>query len=147
MIESSSADLSTEQLEKLKYESLIKFSNISFHFDKMRKAFEKEGYNSESYIKAHNNISNEMLGIRFTAKSIEKLCDTLRNQINQVTQIEKQILEIVVNKCGMPRLHFIKVFPENEINLNWVDNETKIQHDYNLILCRNIPSIKELQQN
>ncbi|AGS07052.1 RNA polymerase sigma factor RpoD [Candidatus Profftella armatura] len=146
LIESSSADLSTEQLEKLKYESLIKFSNISFHFDKMRKAFEKEGYNSESYIKAHNNISNEMLGIRFTAKSIEKLCDTLRNQINQVTQIEKQILEIVVNKCGMPRLHFIKVFPENEINLNWVDNETKIQHDYNLILCRNIPSIKELQQ-
>jgi len=75
----------------------------------MRKAFEKEGYNSKPYVKAQEIISNELLSIRFTAKVVEKLCDTLRGQVDEVRHIEKQILDVAVNRCGMPRGHFIKV--------------------------------------
>ncbi|WP_304192072.1 RNA polymerase sigma factor RpoD, partial [Phenylobacterium aquaticum] len=85
-------------------------------------------------------------GIRFTAKVVEKLCDTLRGQVDEVRHIEKQILDVAVNKCGMPRAHFIKVFPGNETNLDWVDGEVKAGHAYSSILGRNIPTIKELQQ-
>ncbi|HSY29865.1 MAG TPA: RNA polymerase sigma factor region1.1 domain-containing protein, partial [Burkholderiaceae bacterium] len=113
---SGAAGFSAEQLEQLKRESLAKFATIQTQFDKMRKAFEKEGYNSKSYTKAQESISHELLGIRFTAKVVEKLCDTLRGQVDEVRHIEKQILDVVVNKCGMPRSHFIKVFPGNETN-------------------------------
>ena len=89
---------------------------------------------------------NELLGIRFTAKVVEKLCDTLRGQVDEVRHIEKQILDVAVNKCGMPRAHFIKVFPGNETNLEWVDGEVNAGHAYSAILGRNIPTIKELQQ-
>ncbi|NHZ32099.1 RNA polymerase sigma factor RpoD [Massilia rubra] len=143
---SGAAGFSAEQLEALKNQALEKFDIISVQFDKMRKAFEKDGYNSKAYVKAQESISNELLGIRFTAKVVEKLCDTLRGQVDEVRHIEKQILDVAVNKCGMPRAHFIKVFPGNETNLDWVDGEVGAGHAYSAILGRNIPTIKELQQ-
>ncbi|MGI4842460.1 MAG: RNA polymerase sigma factor RpoD [Janthinobacterium lividum] len=143
---SGAAGYSAEQLEALKASALEKFGNIADQFDKMRKAFEKDGYNSKAYVKAQDAISNELLGIRFTAKVVEKLCDTLRGQVDEVRHIEKQILDVAVNRCGMPRAHFIKVFPGNETNLDWVDGEVNAGHAYSAILGRNIPTIKELQQ-
>ncbi len=140
------AGFSAEQLEQLKRDALGKFANIQSNFDKMRKAYEKEGYNSKPYVKAQENISAELLSIRFTAKFVERLCDTLRGQVDEVRHIEKQILDVTVNKCGMPRSHFIKVFPGNETNLTWVDGEVNGNHSYSVILARNIPTVKELQQ-
>jgi RNA polymerase primary sigma factor len=140
------AGYSAEQLEALKMAALAKFGTIESQFDKMRKAYEKDGYNSKAYVKAQEAISDELLGIRFTAKVVEKLCDTLRGQVDEVRHIEKQILDVAVNRCGMPRAHFIKVFPGNETNLEWVDGEVNAGHAYSAILGRNIPTIKELQQ-
>ena len=143
---SGAAGFSLEQLEALKTTALEKFAVISRQFDNMRKAFEKEGYNSPAYVMAQQTISHELLGMRFTAKVVEKLCDTLRGQVDEVRYIEKQILDVAVNKCGMPRAHFIKVFPGNETNLLWVDAEVDAHHAYSTVLGRNIPTIKELQQ-
>jgi RNA polymerase primary sigma factor len=142
----AAAGYTAEQLEAMKQASLEKFDNIANQFERMRKAFEKDGYNSKAYLKAQESISAELLGIRFTAKVVEKLCDTLRGQVDEVRHIEKQILDVAVNKCGMPRAHFIKVFPGNETNLEWVDGEVAAGHAYSAILGRNIPTIKELQQ-
>ncbi len=143
---SGAAGFSAEQLEQLKRDALAKFATIAAQFDKMRKAFEKEGYKSKPYVKAQEAISNELLGIRFTAKVVEKLCDTLRGQVDEVRHIEKQILDVAVNRCGMPRAHFIKVFPGNETNLTWIDGEVEANEEYSTVLGRNVPAIKELQQ-
>ena len=142
----AAAGFSAEQLEQLKRDALAKFATIASQFDKMRKSYEKEGYNSKPYVKAQEAITNELMGIRFTAKIVEKLCDTLRSQVDEVRQIERQILDVAVNKCGMPRTHFIKVFPGNETNLKWVDGEVSGSHAYSTILARNVPTVKELQQ-
>ena len=143
---SGAAGFSAAQLEQLRRDALAKFATISSQFDKMRKAYEKEGYNSKSYVKAQEAISHELLGIRFTAKVVEKLCDTLRGQVDEVRHIEKQILDVAVNRCGMPRSHFIKAFPGNETNLDWVVGEVNSGHAYSAILGRNVPTIQQLQQ-
>jgi RNA polymerase primary sigma factor len=140
-VNGGAAGYSTEQLAQLKEDALAKFALISTQFDKMRKA----AYGNAAYQKAQDIISNELLGIRFTAKVVEKLCDTLRGQMEQVRSIERAVLELCVNRCGMPRAHFIKVFPGNETNLDWVDGEVAAGHPYSAVLGRNVPAIKELQ--
>ena len=140
------AGYSAEQLEQLKRDALAKFAIIATQFDKMRKAFEKEGFNSKPYVKAQESISHELLGMRFTAKVVEKLCDTLRGQVDEVRHVEKQILDVVVNRCGMSRAHFIKVFPGNEVNLHWVEGEVNAGYAYSAILGRNVPAVQQLQQ-
>ena len=140
------AGYSAEQLDQLKRDALGKFAIIATQFEKMRRSFEKEGFNSKPYIKAQEIISHELLGMRFTAKVVEKLCDTLRGQVDEVRHVEKQIMDVVVNRCGMPRAHFIKVFPGNEVNLAWVESEVNAGHAYSAILGRNVPSVQQLQQ-
>jgi len=140
------AGYSAEQLAALKKGALEKFALIEKQFDLMGHAFKTEGYGSEAYNDAQEVISNELLGIRFTAKVVEKLCDTLRGQMDEVRAIERAVLDICVNRCGMPRAHFIKVFPGNETDLAWGDREVDCAYPYSAVLGRNLPAIKELQQ-
>ncbi len=140
------ASANAAQLEALKRASLDKFSQISEWFDKMRRAFEKEGYKSKSYLKAQETIQTELMTIRFTARTVERLCDTLRAQVDEVRQVERQILHIVVDKCGMPRSEFIARFPGSETDLDWAEKIAAEGHAYSAVLSRNVPAIREQQQ-
>ncbi|HSV18731.1 MAG TPA: RNA polymerase sigma factor RpoD [Casimicrobiaceae bacterium] len=140
------AGYSAEQLAALKKGALDKFALIEKQFDLMGHAFKTQGYGSDAYDAAQEVISTELLGIRFTAKIVEKLCDTLRGQMDEVRSIERAVLDICVNRCGMPRAHFIKVFPGNETDLEWVQREVDCAYPYSAVLSRNAPAITELQQ-
>jgi RNA polymerase primary sigma factor len=83
--------------------------------------------------------------IRFTVKTIEKLCDILRSQVDDVRRYEREIRKIVVDKCGMPQEHFIKTFPPNVLNLKWSEKEAAGK-PYSAVLGRNLPAVQELQQ-
>ncbi len=137
---------SAKQLEELKQLSLEKFAIIRTQFDKMRRAYDREGYNSANYIKAQTLIRNELLGFRFTAKSVERLCDTIRTQVNQVWSTERAILNILVDKIGIPRSEVLAQLPKNTMNLQWTDALLKESKPYSALLERNVPAIQELQQ-
>jgi RNA polymerase primary sigma factor len=137
--------MTAAQLDELKARALDKFDHVAKLFEKMRVAFEKEGYKSPGYVKAQAKILDELMSLRFTAKMVEKLCDTLRSQVEEVRSLEKQIYEIMVNKCGMPRPHFLKAFPGSETNTRWVTREADGDHPYSEVLRRNLPAVHELQ--
>ena len=134
------------RLEELKRDALVKFEVISSGFDRMRVAFEKDGYRSKSYVKAQTEIQNELMTIRFTAKIVEKLCDTLRNQVEEIRKLERSIADICLRRVGMPREHFIASFPGNETNLRWVEGELVKSSAWQQVLTRNVPAIQDLQQ-
>ena len=136
----------TKKLEELKKQALEKFEALRGHFDKMRKAYEKEGYKSPSYNKSQHAISEGLMTIRFTVKTIEKLCHILRSQVDDVRRYEREIRKIVVDKCGMPQEHFIKTFPPNVMNLKWAEKEIATGKAYSPVLLRNLPAVQELQQ-
>ncbi|MDE2145318.1 MAG: sigma-70 family RNA polymerase sigma factor, partial [Burkholderiales bacterium] len=136
----------TKKLEELKKQALEKFANLRVHFDRMRKAYEKEGYKSSAYNKAQHQISEDLMTIRFTVKTIEKLCHILRSQVDDVRRYEREIRKIVVDKCGMPQDHFIRTFPPNVMNPKWAEKEAAAGKPYSHILARNLPAVQELQQ-
>ncbi len=136
----------TKKLEELKKQALEKFEALRVHFDKMRKAYEKEGYKSPSYNKSQHAISEGLMTIRFTVKTIEKLCHILRSQVDDVRRYEREIRKIVVDKCGMPQEHFIKSFPPNVMNLKWAEKEIATGKPFASVLQRNLPAVQELQQ-
>jgi len=136
----------TKKLEELKKQALEKFDALRTHFDKMRKAYEREGYKSASYNKAQHAISDDLMTIRFTVKTIEKLCHILRSQVDDVRRYEREIRKIVVDKCGMPQDHFIRTFPPNVMNLKWAEKEIAHGKPFSTILARNLPAVQELQQ-
>ncbi|MEK9804211.1 MAG: RNA polymerase sigma factor region1.1 domain-containing protein, partial [Curvibacter sp.] len=64
----------TKKLEELKNQALERFDRIRALFEKVHKVYDKEGYGTPAYQKAQKNLSDELMTIRFTAKTIEKLC-------------------------------------------------------------------------
>lgn len=138
--------MTSRQIQHLRTKSLKKFDIISEWFEKMRVAFEADGYKAPDYIEAKQIILNELMGIRFTAKMVEKLADSMREQVAAVRKLERTALDVCVNRAGMPRSHFIKAFPGNETNLDWVHTEIQSGQPYSETLERYIPDIQEVQQ-
>ena len=117
-------------LAKRREDSLEIFRVIAALFVKMGKAYEKYGYRSKQYDKLQVAISNELMKFRFTAKQVDALCDTMRNLVEEVRRSERGIMDMCVTKCRMPRPHFIKTFPGNEVNLDWIVQELKSKKPY-----------------
>ncbi|QTN25305.1 RNA polymerase sigma factor RpoD [Rhizobacter sp. AJA081-3] len=136
----------TKKLEELKTAAMVKFDSLRINFEKMRRAFEKEGYQSGPYSKAQQAISTELMTIRFTVKTIEKLCGILRSQVDDVRRYERELRKILVDKCGMPQEYFIKHFPPNSLNLKWAEKEAASGKAYSVVLQRNLPPVQELQK-
>ena len=144
--EASVAAMNNAKLEELKEEALSRFDSIGASFEQMRLALETDGYKSPAYLAAQESVQRQLMSIRFTAKVVEKLCDMLRAQVDEVRTVERTILDICVNRVGMSREHFIKSFPGNETDLAWVENELAGNPPYADVLTRSIPDIQDLQQ-
>jgi RNA polymerase primary sigma factor len=136
----------TKKLEELKTQALERFDRIAQLFEKVHKIYDKEGYGTPAYNKAQQALSEELMTIRFTAKTIEKLCDMVRGQVDDVRKKERELRRIIVDKCGMPQERFIKDFPPNLLNLKWVEKQAAAGKPWSVIMARNIPPIQELQQ-
>ncbi|CAN7414788.1 MULTISPECIES: RNA polymerase sigma factor RpoD [Acidovorax] len=136
----------TKKLEELKKQALERFDKLRELFEKVHKVYDKEGYGTPAYVKAQAALSAELMTIRFTAKTIEKLCDMVRGQVDDVRKKERELRRIIVDKCGMPQETFIKDFPPNLLNLQWVEKQATAGKPWSAVIARNIPPIQDLQQ-
>jgi RNA polymerase primary sigma factor len=144
--EGGGSGMSAASLAQLKADSLERFDAIRKCFDKMRVARNRQGHDSKQYRKLQEEISNHLMGIRFTARQVENLCESVRNLVEEVRSHERAIMDIAVNKCGMPRSHFIKVFPGNEGDADWIASEIATKKPYAELLARHQYDINEHQR-
>jgi len=145
--EAATAAAAAANLAQLKADALARFAVIADLFTKMGKAYEKYGYRSKQYDKCQSGISDELMSFRFSAKQVDALCDTMRGLVEEVRRNERGIQDLCVNKARMPRPHFIKTFPGNEDNLEWVAQELKAKKPYGETLERYQHAIVEQQQH
>ena len=146
----------TKKLEELKNQALERFGRITALFEKVHKAYDKEGYGSPTYLKAQKALSDELMTIRFTAKSIEKICDLVRAQVEDIRKIERQLRRIIIDKCGYPQEQFVAEFSGRNKNgqpvashlldLKWIVKQSTAGKPWSAVMGRNIPPVQELQQ-
>ena len=144
--EEAKAAVQTADLLRLKEESLKRFGIIRGHYGRMMKALARNGSRSPAYLEAREDISNELMNIRFSAKQIEALCDSVRRLAEEIRRHERAVLDLCVNKAYMPRTHFIKEFPGKEVSLRWVRGEIDGGHPWSAVLSRFEPHVVEQQQ-
>ncbi len=135
----------TRRLEELKTAALERFASMRVGFDKLRKAFEKSGYGSPTYRKAQRELSDQLMTVRFTVKTIERLSELLRSQVDEIRRHERQIRKIVVDQCGMPQAQFAERFPPHLLDPAWVVAEGRANKPYSAALGRHAPAVQEIQ--
>ncbi|HVL34557.1 MAG TPA: RNA polymerase sigma factor RpoD [Burkholderiales bacterium] len=128
----------------LRNEALEKFARIRRLYEKMLKALENKGSKDKDYLRARDQISNELMAIRFTARTVERLSDSVRSLVDEIRRHERGIHDIAVDKAQMPRQHFIKVFASTEGSRRWLSAEINAEQPWSEQLRRVEPSILEL---
>ncbi len=146
----------TKKLEELRNAALERFDRIAQLFEKVHKAYDKEGYGGPTYVKAQRALSDELMTIRFTARTIEKLCDMVRAQVDEVRKVERELRRIIVDKCGYPQPQFVAEFSGRDksgqrvashlLDLKWVEKQAAAGKPWSSVMARNIPPVQELQQ-
>ncbi len=143
--EDDSGAIAAENLERLKVAALERFAVIRRLYTRMLGVLQKEGHKTPKYLELQKKISAELMQIRFAARQVERLCDSVRCEVDNIRQIERKIQDLVVNKGGMPRPDFIKKFPEHETSLRWIDREIAAKLPYSEPLTRYRQAIVEQQ--
>jgi RNA polymerase primary sigma factor len=146
----------TKKLEELKNQALERFDRITELFEKVHKISAKEGWGTPAYQKAQKELSEELMTIRFTAKTIEKLCDMVRGHVDDVRKKERELRRIIVDKCGYPQDQFIADFSGRDKNnqriashlldLKWIEKQAAAGKPWSAVMGRNIPPVQDIQQ-
>jgi RNA polymerase primary sigma factor len=145
----------TKRLEELQVEAYTRFDVIRGHFEKLHKSYDKEGYGTPAYHKAQKSVTDELMLIRFTAKTIERLCEMVRGQVADVRKVERELRKIIVEKCGYPQDKFVEEFSGRDkmgkkvtshlLDLKWIETHAKAGKSWSTTMARYIPPVQELQ--
>ena len=144
--EEEAGAIAAANLEQLKHDSLAIFNRIRRDYKRMRKSLKEKGARNKQAQELQHEITDELMGIRFTAKQVEGLCNGLRALVDQVRRHEREIMDLCVRASVMPRPYFIKNFPGNETNLRWIEKEVASGAKYANTLARYKAAIQEQQQ-
>ncbi len=146
----------TKQLEELKNQALERFDQIANLFKVLHRVYDKEGWGTPDYVRAQAALSEELMAIRFTAKTIEKLCEMVRGQVNDVRKKERELRRIIVDKCHYPQEKFIAEFSGRDKNgdrvashlldIKWIEKQAVSSMPWAANLGRNISQVQDIQQ-
>ncbi|GAB4400141.1 MAG: RNA polymerase sigma factor RpoD [Rhodoferax sp.] len=146
----------TKKLEELKREAMVRFDRLRVHYNEIRAIHAQQGYGTPDYMRVQKALSEELMSIRFTAKTIEKLCDMVRAQVDDLRKKERELRRIIVDKCGYPQAQFIAEFSGRDkhhnkvtshlLDLKWIEKQAAAGKPWSAALGRNIPPVQELQQ-
>jgi RNA polymerase primary sigma factor len=143
--DSSAAD--EARLKQLTNDCLEIFAQVGILYDQMNASHTRGDVSSKAYRQAREDIQQHLAKIRFTARTIDRLCGDVQQQVAQVRAIERNILQIVVSKAGMPREKFIETFAGTETDLGWTERAARTgASTYGAALERHLPAIQSEQQ-
>ncbi|GAB7549962.1 RNA polymerase sigma factor RpoD [Cupriavidus sp. 8B] len=134
------------RLEQLTIDSLAIFARVRVLFEQLPDAPVTGKARSAAVAHLRSEIQRELAPIRFTAKTIDRLCASVHEQVAEVRAIERSILEIAVDRCGMPREAFVESFLGHETDLEWTSHLAATSRQFGAALERHLPAIQAGQQ-
>ncbi|CAL8480945.1 RNA polymerase sigma factor RpoD [Caballeronia sp. S22] len=141
-----SAKANEARLKQLTNDSLAIFARVRELFAQLPRGEAAQGENTVAVAHICEAMQRELAPIRFTARTIDRLCADVQQQVAQVRAIERHLLQIAVDRCGMPREKFVESFPGHEADLGWTERMATESNQYGAALKRSLPAIQAEQQ-
>ncbi len=113
------------QLEILRDKSLEIFDRVEEKLKALRELAEKDGYEAKSLDPIKDDIQQELMSVRFTAKAADKLCEVLRATVEEIRVYQKTLYDEMVRRIGIDRKWFIEHFEAQASDASWFDAAVK----------------------
>jgi RNA polymerase primary sigma factor len=91
------------------------------YYAKFQKAAPKAAsITDKKIVKLRDQMAEEFLKLKLPSALIDGFVRKLREVVNDIRHHERVLMDIFVKQVKMPKAEFIKAFPSNEGNLEWV---------------------------
>ncbi|MEE4303459.1 MAG: sigma-70 family RNA polymerase sigma factor, partial [Wenzhouxiangella sp.] len=101
---------------------------VTQFFDEMRKLherfiklYDRYGANSPKASELRDLIGEQFMRLKLPPRLFDYLIDRMRFQVARTRDVERSIMQICVERCGMPRKEFITSFRDNAGDPEWLD--------------------------
>ncbi|MDF3195697.1 RNA polymerase sigma factor RpoD [Pseudomonas sp. 1928-m] len=100
-------------------EALRRFTAIGDALELAKKALKKHGRNSKQGIAALKEMAELFMPIKLVPKQYDALVVRVRSSLERLRAQERAIMQLCVRDARMPRADFLRLFPGNEIDVEW----------------------------
>ncbi|MBD2840306.1 RNA polymerase sigma factor RpoD [Pseudomonas sp. JM0905a] len=127
-------------------EALRRFTAVSDQLDKAKKALKKHGRDSKQATEELLALAELFMPIKLVPKQFDALVEKVRSALDRVRGQERAIMQLCVRDARMPRADFLRLFPGNEVDLDWADGLAKGKAKYAEAIGKLVDDIKRNQQ-
>ncbi|MDP2447003.1 RNA polymerase sigma factor region1.1 domain-containing protein, partial [Pseudomonas sp.] len=100
-------------------EALRRFTAIGDALELAKKALKKHGRSSKQGIAALKEMAELFMPIKLVPKQYDALVVRVRSSLERLRAQERAIMQLCVRDARMPRADFLRLFPGNEIDVEW----------------------------
>ncbi len=111
-----------------------RFADLKKLYGKYQTVAKKHGSADERSLKQFDKAIEVFMQFKLAPKVIDRLLTDLRSMVQRIRKHERVIMDICVQKAHMPRKEFITSFPDNETDINWLDQQIKAGQKYSPVL-------------
>ena len=101
-------------------EARLSFAEIDKIYNQLVTAYAKGGNNAARLMKLREQLAEKIGTLKLVPRIVDILTTNLRHAIGRIRTNERNVMDICVNRAGMPRRDFITSFPSNETDLGWI---------------------------
>ena len=103
---------------------------------KLERSEKRNGKEHEKSDTLRREIADQFMQCKLVPKLLDRLVSDIRGAMEKVRENERVVMNLAVERAGMPRKAFITTFPKNETNLEWVNQQIDTNEKYSAVLKR-----------
>ena len=127
-------------------EAKVRFEELAKQHEKTVKALSKHGYGSKQAEKELSALGDLFKFFKIPARQFDPIYNKARESLDTVRKHERMIMDLCTRKAQMQRKTFIKEFPGNETNADWLTDLLKGKIENADKLERVLPDVQSAQQ-
>ena len=127
-------------------------AQVTQYFDELErlqsqflKLYDRYGPNGKKTNELKDQITEQFMRLKLPPRMFDHLIDRMRFHVAIVRGTERRIMELCVDKAGMPRREFIQSFQENESDPEWLGGLVRRQTKWAKALREHKGNISDLQ--
>ena len=127
-------------------EAKARFEELSKQFDKTTKALSKHGFGSKQAEKELSTLGDLFKFFKIPARQFDPIYNKARDALDSVRKHERLVMDLCTRRAQMQRKTFIKEFPGNETNADWLPELLKGKIENADKLQKVLPDVQAAQQ-
>jgi len=126
-------------------EAKRRFAELRSLYHQTIRSLKEHGLKHPQTQSLRQQMAERFMEFKLVPKVLERLFDILRETVERIRAQEKLVMDICIAKAQMPRKVFITSFPEQETNLEWVDEHIRAGKKYSAVLKEYREKIRKAQ--